>query len=167
MKISKEFIQQSIYYLSLNPPRIKKCLQQLSEEQVWKKPNANTNSIGNLILHLCGNITQYAHSSLGNEKDERQRDLEFSAPGGFSKKELLEKITTVTAKAILMIENIPDTELLRNRKVQGFDHTGISIIIHITEHFSYHVGQIAFFTKLLCDKDLGFYADCNLNTLNG
>ena len=166
MNISKEFTQQSTYYLSLNPSRIEKCLHQLNEDQVWKKPNSNTNSVGNLILHLCGNITQYAHSSLGNKKDERHRDLEFSIEGGFSKKELLEKITWVTEKAIQIIENISDEELLRQRKVQGFDHTGISIIIHMTEHFSYHVGQIAFFTKLLSDKDLGFYEDVDLNILN-
>ena len=166
MKISKEFTQQSIYYLSLNPPRIEKCLRQLSEDQVWKTPNANTNSIGNLILHLCGNITQYAHASLGNEKDARNRDLEFSTEGGFSKKELLENITAVTEKAVQVIKIISEDELLRNRKVQGFDYSGISIIIHITEHFSYHVGQIAFFTKLLCDKDLGFYEDFDLNILN-
>lgn len=166
MKISKEFTEQSIYYLELNPPRIEKCLRQLTEDQVWKKPNANTNSIGNLILHLCGNITQYAHSSLGNEKDARNRDLEFSADGGFSKKKLLEKITVVTERAVQVIETISEDELLRNRKVQGFDYSGISIIIHITEHFSYHVGQIAFFTKLLCDKDLGFYKDLDLNILN-
>ncbi|MFK7770775.1 MAG: DinB family protein [Saprospiraceae bacterium] len=166
MKISKEFTQQSIYYFSLNLPRIEKCLQQLSEDQVWKKPNANTNSIGNLILHLCGNITQYAHSSLGNEKDTRNRDVEFSAEGGFSKKELREKITAVTEKAIQVMENISDDELLRKRNVQGFNYSGISIIIHITEHFSYHVGQIAFFTKLMCDKDLGFYEDYDLNILN-
>ena len=166
MKISKEFTQQSIYYLSLNLPRVEKCLQQLSEDQIWKKPNSNTNSIGNLILHLCGNIKQYAHASLGNEKDTRNRELEFSTEGGFSKKELLEKIIEVTEKAIQIIESISESELLRKRNVQGFEHTGISIIIHITEHFSYHVGQIAFFTKLLCDKDLGFYEDFDLNILN-
>lgn len=166
MKISTEFTQQSIYYLSLNPSRIEKCLHQLSEDQVWKKPNANTNSIGNLILHLCGNITQYAHASLGNEKDARKRDLEFSTEGGFSKKELHEKITAVTEKAIQVIENISEAELIRKRNVQGFNYSGISIIIHITEHFSYHVGQIALFTKLLCDKDLGFYEDFDLNILN-
>lgn len=166
MKISKEFAQQSIYYLSLNPPRIEKCLNQLTEDQVWKKPNANTNSIGNLILHLCGNITQYAHASLGNEKDQRNRDLEFSTEGGFSKDELLEKISAVTEKAIQVIENVSESELLRKRNVQGFHYSGISIIIHITEHFSYHVGQIALYTKLLCDKDLGFYEEFDLNILN-
>ena len=166
MKISQKFIDQSIYFLSLNPARIEKCLNQLSEEQVWKKPNSNTNSIGNLILHLCGNITQYAHASLGNSEDQRNRDLEFSTSGGFSKDELLQKITGVIEKAIDIIENISEEELLRKRKVQGFDYTGIGIIIHITEHLSYHVGQIAFFTKLLCDQDLGFYEDYDLNILN-
>jgi len=141
-------------------------LPQKPTTKLLKVVSSNTNSIGNLILHLCGNITQYAHASLGNEKDERLRDLEFSTQGGFSKKELLEKITSVTEKAIQIIDNISEEELLRKRKVQGFDYTGISIIIHITEHFSYHVGQIAFFTKLLCDKDLGFYEDFDLNILN-
>jgi len=166
MKISKVFTEQSIYYLSLNLPRIEKCLAQLTENQVWIKQNANTNSIGNLILHLCGNITQYAHSSLGNDKDVRNRDQEFSIKGGFTKKELLEKITSVTNKAIEVIEKISDSELTRRRKVQGFNYSGISIIIHITEHFSYHVGQIAFITKQFCNKDLGFYEDFDLNILN-
>ena len=85
MTISSELLQKSIHFLALNPPRIKKCLNQLSEEEVWKKPNATTNSIGNLIIHLCGNITQYIHSSLGNHLDTRNRDLEFSTEGGLSK----------------------------------------------------------------------------------
>ena len=161
-----EFLQQSIYFLSLNPPRIEKCLNHLNEKEVWRKPNENTNSIGNLILHLCGNITQYIHSSLGNEKDIRQRDIEFSTPNGFSKKELLLKITEVTDKAIHIIQNTTEEELLRKRMVQGFDYTGIAIIIHVTEHYSYHVGQIALWTKLLKNKDLGFYEDNDLNILN-
>jgi len=147
MKVSQEFIQQSIYFIDLNPPRLKKCLNQLSEEQIWIKPNSETNSIGNLILHLCGNITQYIHHSMGHEKDLRDRDLEFSTIGGFSKKELIEKIETVTKKAAQVIQNCSEEELLRTRMVQGFSYTGIGIIIHVTEHFSYHTGQIAFWTK--------------------
>ncbi len=166
MSISSELIKQSNHFISLNPTRIAKCLHQLSEEEVWKKPNSNTNSIGNLILHLCGNITQYIHSSLGNNKDTRVRDIEFSTKGGFSKNELLEKINHVTEKAIQIITSTTDEELIRKRKVQGFEYTGIGIIIHVTEHYSYHVGQIAYWTKLLKDKDLGFYEDYDLNILN-
>jgi len=166
MTLSKEFLQQSNYFLNLNLPRLEKCLNQLTEEEVWVKPNAETNSIGNLILHLCGNITQYIHHSLGHEKDERERDLEFSTEGGFSKKELLEKIKEVTKKAIHIIENCSEEELLRTRLVQGFSYTGIGIIIHVTEHYSYHIGQIAFWTKFMKEKDLGFYADHDLNIRN-
>jgi len=166
MTISSELLKQSNHFLSLNPPRIEKCLRQLSEEEVWKKPNSTSNSIGNLILHLCGNITQYIHSSLGKEEDSRKRDMEFSIKGGYSKIELLEKITMVTNKAIQIIEHTSEEELLRKRMVQGFGYTGIGIIIHVTEHYSYHVGQIASWTKLLKDKDLGFYEDYDLNILN-
>ena len=166
MTISSEFIKQSNYFLSLNPPRIEKCLRQLSEIEVWQKPNANTNSIGNLILHLCGNITQYIHSSLGKEDDIRERDFEFSTKRGYTKKELLEKIESVTNKAIQIITAASEEDLLHKRMVQGFDYTGIGIIIHVTEHYSYHVGQIAFWTKFIKDKDLGFYEDFDLNIMN-
>ena len=166
MKISKEFIQQSIHFIALNPSRIQKCLNQLTEEQVWIKPNSQTNSIGNLVLHLCGNITQYIHHSMGGEKDSRKRDLEFSTTGGFSKKELIEKLEFVVQKATQIIQNCSEDELMRTRLVQGFSYTGIGIIIHVTEHFSYHTGQIALWTKYLVEKDLGFYADYDLNIRN-
>lgn len=166
MTISKEFIQQSIYFIELNPPRIKKCLDQLNETEIWIKPNSETNSIGNLILHLCGNITQYIHHSLGNEIDQRERGLEFSTTGGFTKKELLDKLESVVQKATQIITECPEEELMRMRTVQGFSYTGIGIIIHVTEHFSYHTGQIAFWTKYLKEEDLGFYEDHDLNIRN-
>jgi len=166
MNFSKEFLHQSIHFIQLNTPRIKKCLNQLTEEEIWIKPNSQTNSIANLILHLCGNITQYIHHSLGHEKDNRKRELEFSIEGGFSKRELFEKLELITQKAIQIIENCSKEELMRIRLVQGFYYTGIGIIIHVTEHYSYHTGQIAFWTKYLKEKDLGFYADYDLNVRN-
>ena len=161
--LSREFIEQAIFRIEENPSRIKNCLERLTEEQVWQKPNESSNSVGNLILHLCGNITQYILSSLGNTKDLRARDLEFSTEGGFSKKELLEKINQVVLDAVEIINNCNEAQLLKIRKVQGFELSGIGIIIHVAEHLSYHTGQIAFWTKYLKDQDLGFYADFDLN----
>ena len=158
-----EFIQQSILRMTESSERIKICLDQITEQQVWQKPNSQTNSIGNLILHLCGNITQYAIASLGNKEDHRERDLEFSTTDGFSKDELWKKIKATANLAIDTINKTPQSELLRTRNVQGFELTGIGIIIHVVEHYSYHTGQIALWTKLLVDKDLGFYADMDLN----
>lgn len=162
----KEFIAQAIHRIDENTPKLTACIQELEEREIWKRPNQHSNSVGNIILHLCGNITQYAISSLGNTKDVRERDKEFSAEGGYTKSELLKKLTDTLDKAKNIIQNTSESELLRKRQVQGYTHSGIGIIIHITEHYSYHTGQIIFWTKLLKDKDLGFYAGVDLNAKN-
>lgn len=164
--ISQEFLHQANYYIGLNLPRVVSCVNMLSEEEVWRKPNANSNSIGNLILHLCGNMTQYILSGLGGKPDERQREAEFSTSGGLNKEELLARITEVVIQVQQVISQIDETTLLRKRIVQGFEMTGVGIIIHVVEHFSYHTGQIAFWTKLLTNEDLGFYKGMNLNAKN-
>jgi uncharacterized damage-inducible protein DinB len=161
-----EFRDQTIHFLELNPPRIANCLGRLSEAEVWRKPNSQTNSIANLILHLCGNIGQYVLASLGRRPDTRRRELEFSTTAGLTKAELLDRLESTVAQAVAVIRATPDAELLRQRPVQGFDYTGIGILIHVTEHFSYHTGQIAWYTKLLKDEDLGFYAGLNLEQRN-
>jgi uncharacterized damage-inducible protein DinB len=162
----KEFIDQFIQRIDENNQKIITCLKELEEAETWKRPNQNSNSVGNIILHLCGNIRQYAISSLGQIEDIRERDKEFSADGGYSKSELLKKLTDTVEQAKNIIKNSSEAELLRKRQVQGFTHSGVGIIVHVTEHYSYHTGQIIFWTKLLRDKDLGFYANINLNKKN-
>lgn len=164
--IATEFISQSIFRMEENTPRIKKCLFQLTDAEVWIRPNQSINSIANLVLHLCGNITQYIISSLGGKPDTRIRDKEFSTTNGFTCNQLIDKITITVNDAITTIRSIDETELLRSRQVQGFNLTGIGIIIHVVEHYSYHTGQIALFTKLIKDNDLAFYAGVDLNKKN-
>ena len=164
--IENELIDQCIYRLDESSRMVKKCLDQLSNDNVWKKPNESSNSIGNLILHLCGNITQYSISSLGGTEDTRQRDKEFQVTEGFSKEQLFDKLTNTLDQAKRIMKQTTADELLRKRLVQGFNMSGIGIIIHVTEHYSYHTGQIALLTKLWKNKDLGFYADIDLNVKN-
>lgn len=164
--ITKEFISQSIYRIEINLPRIEKCLNELSEEEIWKKPNSSSNSIGNLILHLCGNITQYIISGLAGKPDNRNRGSEFAAKEGFTKSQLLEKITLVINESVSVIKNITEEDLIKSRSVQGYNLSGIAIIVHVTEHLSYHTGQITFWTKCLKDKDMGYYAGMDLNKTN-
>jgi uncharacterized damage-inducible protein DinB len=162
----QEFKTQIILRMEENTPRIERCLAELSDAEIWQRPNASSNSVGNLILHLCGNIRQYAIASLGNTKDERLRDLEFAAQGGFSKSALVEKLQDTVAEALETIRQTSDEEMLRIRMVQGFQLSGIGIALHVCEHYSYHCGQIAFWVKLLKDKDLGFYANQDLNIIS-
>jgi uncharacterized damage-inducible protein DinB len=164
--VSQELIKQSVYRFELNLPRIEKCLGELNDEEIWQRPNNSSNSIGNLILHLCGNITQYIISGLGGKTDERNRDSEFSAAGGLSKDELREKIKTTVNEAVKVMKNLSEDDLTRVKSLQGFNVSGIANIIHVVEHFSYHTGQITFWTKCLKDKDLGFYKGMDLNKKN-
>lgn len=161
-----EFAAQIAHHMRLNTPRIEKCLAELREDELWQRPNPQSNSVGNLLLHLCGNITQYVIASLGGQPDQRQRDAEFAAENGYSKAELLEKLRATVEQAVQIIQNASREEMLRIRTVQGFQMSGIGIAVHVCEHYSYHTGQIAFWVKLLKSKDLGFYAGINLNAKN-
>jgi uncharacterized damage-inducible protein DinB len=162
----KEFIDACNQYFEENTKKLLTCLNELDESDTWKRPNENSNSVGNLILHLCGNIRQYVISSLGHLADVRERDKEFLANGGYSKSELIKNLTGTIDEAVNIIRNATAEELLRKRHVQGYSYSGINIIVHVTEHYSYHTGQIIFWTKLLKNKDLGFYAGTNLNIRN-
>ncbi len=152
--------------MEMNTPRIEKALAELTEAELWQRPNSQSNSVGNLLLHLCGNITQYVLSSPGNQPDQRVRDAEFAAEGGFNKAELLEKLGSAVRQATQIIRKASQEEMLRERRVQGFQMSGIAIAVHVCEHYSYHTGQIAFWVKLLKNKDLDFYAGMNLNAKN-
>ena len=164
--IAQEFIDQSIFRINENTPKIIKCLDDLSEEQIWVRPSKASNSMGNIILHLCGNIRQYIISALGGQADVRERDKEFAAMDGYTKKELQNKLVTTLEEAINVIQSVDEIQLLKIYSVQGFNESGIGIIIHVTEHYSHHTGQIIFWTKQLKGKDLGFYANIDLNKKN-
>ncbi len=162
-RLVDEVIKNALYRMDESTRMIKKSLAELSEEEVWQKPNNSLNSVANLLLHLCGNITQYIIASLGENEDERKRDLEFSLEGGLTKDELLLKLedTVDTAKRIIF-DASPD-KMVKYRSVQGFSFSGIGVIMHAVEHYSYHTGQIAFWVKQLKNKDIGFYDGVDLN----
>jgi len=165
-KITEELVKNALYRMDESTRMIQKSLDEISEEELWLKPNESLNSIGNLILHLCGNITQYIISSLGETEDIRNRDLEFSTNAGSSKSEIFGKLedTVGTAKRVIFDTSIE--QLLKTRSVQGFSFSGVGVIIHAVEHYSYHTGQIAFWVKQLKNKDLGFYEGIDLKIKN-
>ena len=165
-KIISEFVENTLYRMDESTRMVKKSLAGLSDQELWHRPNDASNSIGNLMLHLCGNITQYAISSLGETEDVRKRDLEFSIKSGFSKNELLDQLTKTVEAAKRTIQHTTVEQWLRKREVQGFNFSGIGIVMHVVEHYSYHTGQIAFWVKQVKNKDLRFYDGMDLNIKN-
>lgn len=162
----RDFLENVLFRIDESTRMLAITFKYLEESELWKRPNAASNSIGNLILHLCGNITQYAISSLCSKPDIRDRDLEFATESGLTKRQLLDLLTETINKAKECIASCPVEELLRKREVQGFSLSGLGIVIHVVEHYSYHTGQIAYWTKLLKDKDLKFYEGTDLNIKN-
>lgn len=144
-------------------PRIRKCLDLLTEDQVWDRPNPELSSIGNLVLHLCGNVTQWVNSSMGELPDNRVREDEFNADSRISKQELSSLLTKLEAETSATLDLLDDAALKRIYAVQGYQESGTSILVHVIEHFSYHTGQISWHTKLLTQTDLGYYAGQDLN----
>ncbi|MCH8203873.1 MAG: DUF1572 family protein [Candidatus Hydrogenedentes bacterium] len=144
-------------------PRIKKCLDALSDEEIWRQPNDETVSIGNLVLHLCGNVRQWIVSGLGGAEDPRDRDAEFAQRGTIPKADLAVRLEDTLREAAEAMDRVDAASLLETRRVQGQTETGLSILVHVVEHFSYHTGQISLAVKLLKGVDLGYYAGQDLN----
>ena len=143
--------------------RIKKSLSLMTEAQIWHRPNENSNSAGNLVLHLCGNVRQWLLTGLGKNPDIRTRQAEFDEKGPIATKALLEKLDQVMKEVDEMLDSLKPEDLTATHLVQGYQENGVSILVHVVEHFSYHVGQITYIVKALNDLDVGYYEGHELN----
>jgi len=155
-----EFKKQTLYYLSENEHKIQLVWQDLSEDDVWRRPNEETLAPANQLIHLTGNIRQWVLTSLGGHPEVRTRDAEFAARGGVKKKDILDAFSTVLASAKTQLERADD--LLRPITVQGHKTSEMGVWIHMAEHLSYHTGQLIFFAKQLHPKQYDFYGDWDL-----
>lgn len=162
----KDFVSNCVYRLRESQRMIQKSLEFIEEEDLWNSANEQLNSIGNILLHLTGNIGQYGVSALGGRPDHRVRDQEFIPNQNFKKSALFQKLVEVIDHTIEIAENLQEDDWTKLRKVQGFEFTGIGILLHVVEHLSYHTGQIAFLVKLSKNKPLGFYDGFDLNLAN-
>jgi uncharacterized damage-inducible protein DinB len=139
-----------------NLPHIVECLQQLSEEEIWWRPNPASNSAGNLVLHLCGNVRQWIISGLGGAENKRDRDREFAEPGPIPRQALVTQLRRTVRDACRVLAKLSDDSLSRKYGIQGYHVTGLDAVYHVAEHFGYHTGQIIYITKLKRSQDLRF-----------
>lgn len=139
-------------------PRIAHCVDLLPADAVWRRPAPHCNSIGNLLLHLAGNTTQWILATFGDTRDARDRPAEFAAVDGAAGADLVADLRTVVDRACAVVDRLSPAELLRERTIQQrFAETGLGAVLHVLEHFSGHAGQIYAWTKQVTGKDLRFY----------
>jgi len=151
------FLECSIRRLNELVPRIETCLGKLTPEQLWARGGANENAIGNLVLHLCGNLRQWIIAGVGGRPDTRDRDAEFAAHGGATTPELGARLRETVDEATAVIAALAPERLAAQLVIQGYRVSVLEAIYHVVEHFSMHTGQILFATKMLTGTDLGFY----------
>jgi uncharacterized damage-inducible protein DinB len=151
------FIQFSADKLEQLHGRIQDCLARLTPEQIWTRNSENENAVGNLVLHLSGNVRQWIGSGVAALPDHRQRDTEFDARGGMAPAELAERLRTTVTEAADIVREVSATRLTERILPQGYDVTVLEAIAHVVEHFSQHTGQIILLTKMLTGDDLGYY----------
>lgn len=142
-------------------PRMKECVSALTPEQIWWRPNSASNSIGNLLLHLDGNVRQWLVASFNKDEDTRNRPAEFAAEGGLSATELLARLGGTLDEAARILERLTVEELLAPHEIQGYLVRGLDAVYQVVEHFGLHYGQIVYITKSLLAKDLGFHKELN------
>jgi len=135
-------------------PKIERCLEHLTDEDVWWRPNDASNSIGNLMLHLRGNVTQWIIGGVGGQARERRRQQEFDERTRIPASELLAKLKAVLAEADEVIRGLDADALLSRRQIQDYDVTVLDAIYHVVEHFGMHTGQIILLTKARTGTDL-------------
>jgi hypothetical protein len=128
--------------------RIKHCLGQLNYEQVWLRSLPSLNSIGNLILHLCGNLRQWIVAGVGGASDVRNRPAEFAERGRIPKEELMSRLEAAVEEAKHILAVVDARQLAEVRRIQGFDVTGMAAIFDSVPHFRGHTQEIIHMTRL-------------------
>ncbi|HEX8891134.1 MAG TPA: DinB family protein [Pyrinomonadaceae bacterium] len=137
--------------------KIELCLERLSDEEVWWRANAESNSIGNLLLHLSGNARQWIVCGVGGRVDERKRQQEFDERARLPREELLARLRQTVAEVDDTLARFETEHILERRQIQGCDVNVLEAIFHVVEHFSMHTGQIILLTKMQKSLDLKFY----------
>ena len=143
-------------------PRLCSCVEGLSDEQVWWRPNDASNSIGNVILHLNGNVRQWLVSSFRRSDDLRDRPAEFRERRLIPASALLENLGTTLKEASEVLASLSEADLLTTFEIQGYTVTGLHAAYQVVEHFGLHYGQIVYINKMLRGEDLGFYRELDM-----
>ena len=142
-------------------PRLRECVEPLTAEQIWWRPNEASNSIGNLILHLNGNVRQWLVASFNRLEDERNRPAEFAAISSAMPAEPLDLLRATLDDASQVLSRLTEDDLLAPFEIQGHKVRGLDAVYQVVEHFGMHYGQILYISKYLSGKDLGFYRHLN------
>jgi DinB superfamily len=142
-------------------PRLRSCVEPLTGEQLWWRPNEACNSIGNLVLHLNGNVRQWLVASFNRQQDQRDRPAEFKPAESLPASALLARLDATMQEASEVLSRLTHDDLVAPYEIQGYKVRGLDAVYQVVEHFGLHYGQILYIVKSVSGADLGFYRELN------
>ena len=157
MTLEQDFLTTAADKLAENMGRIETCVTKLPVDWLWTRDSENENAVGNLLLHLDGNLRQWILAGIGGAPDARDRPSEFSARSGTTAPMLLTNLGAAVRDALDVIRTLPHRRLVEAVTIQGYETSVLGAIFHVVEHFSGHTYQIILLTKRATREDLGFY----------
>ena len=160
MDSSSDFLARSRHYLGTEyPTKLRAAVESLPADAIWWRANDSSNSVGNLLLHLAGNVRQWIVGGVGARQHARDRAAEFAARDGADAQTLLTELDRTLDEAVAVIAQLSAEDLSSARTIQGRDVTVLDAIYHVVEHFSLHLGQIILIAKLHTPGAVRFYED--------
>lgn len=141
------------------PTKLRACLEALPDDALWRKPAPGSNAIGNLLLHLNGNVRQWIVSGIGGVSDVRERDTEFAAREGAPAAELMARLEGTLAEADAVLARLTPDGLMQRRSIQSRELTVLEAVYHVTEHFAMHTGQVILLVKMMAPGTLRLHDD--------
>jgi uncharacterized damage-inducible protein DinB len=160
MDLASEFIERSRHYLQTEyRTKLRAAVTAMPADALWWRANDQSNSVGNLLLHLTGNIRQWIVSGVGGAPDARDRASEFAARSGADAGELLANLERALDEVDAVLAGLTAEDLGSRRTIQGRELTVFAAVYHVVEHFSLHLGQIILVAKLHAPGTVRFYED--------
>jgi uncharacterized damage-inducible protein DinB len=155
--LARGFLVHVSTKLAEHMAQVARCAELLSTDELWHRANEHANSVGNLILHLTGNVRQWILGGLGGQAVTRNRPAEFAARGPLPAGPLVAALQDTVTQARAILANLDEAALAARRNIQGYEVTGQVAVCHVLEHFAFHAGQIVHMTKVLKNVDLNLY----------
>ncbi len=149
-------VSELLHLVDAAEHRLQHCLKQLSDEQIWIRPRPEMNSIANQLLHVCGNLKQWAVDGLLGNPSDRDRAAEFAADHHGTKAEILQKLTETLARVRQVVSTVQATDLDKSRTIQGFSVTGLGALMHTIPHLVGHTHQVMQLTRWILGNDYQF-----------
>ena len=154
------FLERSRYFLGTEyRTKLRAAVEALPADALWWRANEQSNSVGNLLLHLTGNISEWIVSGVGGAPGSRNRAAEFAASSGPPAAELLAGLERALAEVDRVLAGLSPENLVERRTIQGRDITVLEAVYHVVEHFAMHLGQIVLVAKLHAPGAIQFYED--------